>query len=281
VYLPTAGKDGEWLACLIELEHHITDIVEEHGGNIAVFIRGDLNASSKNMTRSKLFSAFISKMNLTKVILPHLTYHHFTGGGKSDSDLDALLYGGCAGVSEYLVDIVCELKHPLMFSHHDLIISTCSIPTQQPQVIDNEGNISAPRTENIRFRTIWTEEGVAEYKEQLGPLLTEIRQTWGSSPSISNISLLLSSTYTAMNMISKSSNKCYNTADSPKPKDTLSTSVRAAARNSLNELHQLKRLEKSSGITADQLNAAKKNLETSRKLYQKEVRGDLAFARQG
>ena len=205
-------------------------------------------------------------MELCKMIIPHMTYHHFTGGGKSDSDLDVVLYGGCAGVSEYLVDIVCELQHPLMFSHHDIIISTCSIPTQQPQPSDNEQNITAPRSENNRFRTVWTDEGVAEYKEQLSPLLPEIRKTWGSSPSTSNISLLLSSTYMAMNMISKSTNKCYMTADTPNPKNTVSPSVRAAAKNSLKELHKLKRLEKNRDTSEDQINAAKENLEKSRKL---------------
>ena len=100
-------------------------------------------------------------MDLNKVTLPHLSYHHFTGGGKSDSDLDVLLYGGYAGVSEHLLDIVCELQHPLMFSHHDLTDSTCSIPTQKHQDSDSEHNITAPRTESNRFKTMWTEEGVA------------------------------------------------------------------------------------------------------------------------
>jgi hypothetical protein len=138
------------------------------------------------------------------------------------------------GVLVAVVNIVCELQHPIMFSHHDLVISTCSIPTQQHQASDNEQNISAPCAKNIRFRTMWTEEGMAEYKKQLITLLLEIRQTWGSSPSTSNITLLLSSTYTAMNMISKSTNKFYLTADTRKPKNAVSPSVRAAARNSRN-----------------------------------------------
>ena len=79
VYLPTAGKDGEWLACLVELEHHLTEVMEEHNRNIAVFVRGDLNASSKNKTRATLLTAFISRMELSKVTIPHMTYHHFTG----------------------------------------------------------------------------------------------------------------------------------------------------------------------------------------------------------
>ena len=48
VYLPTAGRDGEWLSTLIELEDHIVKTKEKHEGPLAVFLRGDFNASSKN-----------------------------------------------------------------------------------------------------------------------------------------------------------------------------------------------------------------------------------------
>jgi hypothetical protein len=82
-----------------------------------------------------------------------------------------------------------------------------------------------------------------------------------------------------MNLVSKDTNKCYMTADTYKPTNTVSPSVRAAARNSLKELHKLKKLEKISDITEEQINAARESLEKSRKQYQREVRGDLALAR--
>ena len=47
VYLPTAGRDGEWLAALVELEQHVQDSIEKQGP-LAVFLRGDFNASSRN-----------------------------------------------------------------------------------------------------------------------------------------------------------------------------------------------------------------------------------------
>ena len=53
----------------------------------------------------------------------------------SDSDLDLLLYGG-GNASEALTDVICELQHPLMSSHHDLIISSCSLPLQTQQRTD-------------------------------------------------------------------------------------------------------------------------------------------------
>ena len=37
VYLPTAGRDGEWLDALVELEQHVHDSIEKHGP-LAVFL---------------------------------------------------------------------------------------------------------------------------------------------------------------------------------------------------------------------------------------------------
>ena len=51
VYLPTAGKDGEWLATLVDLEQHVMLNAEKYG-NPATFLRGDFNGSSKNKTRN-------------------------------------------------------------------------------------------------------------------------------------------------------------------------------------------------------------------------------------
>ena len=50
VYLPTAGKDGEWLATLVELEDHVMMNVEKYG-DLAIFLRGDFNGSSKNKNK--------------------------------------------------------------------------------------------------------------------------------------------------------------------------------------------------------------------------------------
>ena len=73
VYLPTAGKDGEWLTTLIDLEQHVILNAEKYG-NPATFLRGDFNASSKNKTRNATLSAVISRLKLAKVQLnQHIT----------------------------------------------------------------------------------------------------------------------------------------------------------------------------------------------------------------
>ena len=144
VYLPTAGKDGDWLATIMYLESHFVENVERYG-DVAVYLRGDFNASSKNKFRAAILSAVTDRLNVHRVTIPHPTYHHFTGGGASDSDLDLLLYGGGPEVTESLLDVKCKLKEPLMFSHHDLLVSVCSIPPRKSEQIDTSKNITAPR----------------------------------------------------------------------------------------------------------------------------------------
>jgi hypothetical protein len=68
-----------------------------------------------------------------------------------------------------------------MSSHHDLIISSCSIPLQAQQRTDEANNITAPRVPNTRFVTKWSDDGVAEYEQAVSPLLSQIRETWGTT----------------------------------------------------------------------------------------------------
>ena len=98
----------------------------------------------------------VSRLELARVNITDPTYHHFTGSGNSDSDLDILLYGGGDGVKESLVDQCCKILNPTMFSHHDLIISSCTIPHIQHAEHDVSRNISAPRIPNERFSTRWS-----------------------------------------------------------------------------------------------------------------------------
>ena len=57
-----------WVQAL-KMEHHLTDVMDEYNTKLAVFIRGDMNASSKNKTRSNLLSAFVSRLELSKVFI--------------------------------------------------------------------------------------------------------------------------------------------------------------------------------------------------------------------
>ena len=96
IYLPTSGKDSEYIECLAQLKSTIEDVIEDCSDTL-IFIRGDANASyhirgkSHSDKRDKLFNHFANSMNLHNIDLHHKTYHHFMGEGSSDSSIDVLL----------------------------------------------------------------------------------------------------------------------------------------------------------------------------------------------
>ena len=205
-----------------------------------------------------------------RVAIGHHTYHHFTGGGTSDSDLDIILYGGHEGASEALVDIVCELEHPLMSSHHDLIVSTCSLPPLLQESSDQTSYIAAPRIPNTRFATKWSDEGVSEYKQAVAPLLSQIRETWCSGTTA--VSMMLSTTYAAMNLGSHATNKVVNLADKPKVRSKTNPEVNEAARICMQNQNYLTSLRSSPHTPLNDITDAKGVLASSRLAYRRVVR---------
>ena len=73
---------------LVELELHIMETREKYN-NITFFLRGDFNASSENLSRAIILSAFIARLGLTRVSITLNTYHHFIEA--EDSDFDKVL----------------------------------------------------------------------------------------------------------------------------------------------------------------------------------------------
>ena len=166
-----------------------------------------------------------------------------------------------------------------MFSHNNLIVSTCTILPQHYQHPDVSKNVTAPRVANDRFKTKWSDEGVAEYIQLLTPLLPQIRETWISSDSNENISLLLSSTYSAMNLVSKATNKVNLLSAEHKAKPSIAPTISAAAKSSMNDLQNLKRLQATSTTIREELDVARESLANSRQQFKKETRTDLALNR--
>ena len=245
-------------------------------GKLATFLRGDFNASSKNKPRSAILSSVIARLSLNRVNMDHYSYHHFRGNGDSDSDLDLLLYGGEDGGAEHLHHIECKFVNPLLFSHHDLIVSECSIPPLEVRSTDESKNITAPRIENDRFNVKWSDDGIAEYSQHVTPLLHQIRQTWGSSGSPANISLLMSTTFSAMNIMAKATNKVTMLAKKFRMKPKTSPAVFHAASRSLRDLNHLNNLVLSSSPSPEDIDVARQQLSSSRRDFKKVVRSELA-----
>ena len=98
IYLPTAGQDIQFLEELLKLGDCISDLTEKHPDAV-LFIRGDANVNANDRNRCEAFSKFCEDYNLLKFEFDHPSYHHFTGAGKSDSQLDVLLRSPIDGAS--------------------------------------------------------------------------------------------------------------------------------------------------------------------------------------
>ena len=85
-----------------------------------------MNKNNKN--RVLLLRQLLENFSLKRVKLEHDTYHHFVGQGRYDSDIDVMIHSDKPSVSEQLVTILCKFEYPALMSHHDIILSKCSVP---------------------------------------------------------------------------------------------------------------------------------------------------------
>ena len=109
--------------------------------------------SEKNVSRIPLLSHIKSKFNLKAVPLLHPSYHHFIGDGEFDSSLDVLLHSKQPGVLESLIQQVCKHDHPLVLSHHDLLLSQIFLPELRVPIVSEAPN--APKVCNDRSKIKW------------------------------------------------------------------------------------------------------------------------------
>ena len=156
-------------------------------------IRGDGNVNPKNSARVVLLQQLIRDYKLIRTDTGHNTYHHFVGDGLYDSDIDILLHTSTENVCEEVHEIICKNDDPTILSHHDIILSNFSIPTQAIIQTRNPHNI-APRVDHTRTRISWSEQGQQEYCELVAPHLRDLREQWLDPSSQVSMSVLLSLT---------------------------------------------------------------------------------------
>ena len=196
IYLPTAGLDPEFIEELAELETCLSELYENYPG-CPIYLRGDFNASDTNVKRADLLEFFCTTHNLVSVDISHPTYHHFVGNGSFDSNLDRLFHSRMVSSPEIMENLYCKLDHPLVNSHHDVIISSVSIPNNCHKLPNDPENVTAPVVENRRIKIKWTDEGITKYQELVTSRLQLIQQVYLSTNdklSPTNLSLCLQST---------------------------------------------------------------------------------------
>ena len=204
LYLPTSGKEPDFLDKLSNLSNLLDKILDKYSG-ATIFIRGDSNVNPKNETRNVLFQHFQDVFKLNRVPLCHNTYHHFVGDGLFDSEIDVIMNSKSNNIDESVTDIICKHLHPEIDSHHDLILSEFSLPFDTPPP-PPEDLLVAPRVEIDRIKVCWSDEGIIEYEKAVSPHLRRLRESWSQTESKSLFNILLSST----NSILSKSASCTN-----------------------------------------------------------------------
>ena len=122
LYLPTSGKESEFLEEITQLKIFLENILETQP-LLLVFIRGDSNVNVNNKERAKIFENFLTNFKIFSVRIHHKTYHHFLGEGLFDSNIDVILHSKKEYPVEEIENICCKFEFPFMESHHDLIVS--------------------------------------------------------------------------------------------------------------------------------------------------------------
>ena len=235
-----------------------------------IFIRGDANCNPNNQNRSTLFQHFCAKHKFASIDFGHPSHHHFTGDGLYDAQLDVLLHQGPSGTHpEALSHLICKLDHPLVDSAHDIVLSTCSIPSQSLMSQDTSENITAPRVTNDRVKIIWDEENNLHYQEIIGDNLARLRATWSDISSPAAVSLLLQSTNDVLNTAASATNKTVQLGKVFHQKPTENPDVSAAAATVF-RLHKLvKHLTSSSCTSEAQLLDAKHAVTAAKSAYRR------------
>ena len=188
LYFPTSGQESEFTEQIILLRTTILDLKEKYP-DCLIYLRGDCNVNPNNRNRFNIFSNFLSTFDLTTIPLNHKTYHHFLGEGQYDSNIDIIAVPKSAESTEKLIDIVCSKDEPGVDSHHDIIVSSLSIPVVP--TTNDDLLVTAPRVPNHRHKTIWSDKSIAEYRQIVSPPLQRIRTAWATQNSTTSVSILL------------------------------------------------------------------------------------------
>ena len=238
VYLPTHGQDARFVDDLAALMVCLDDLREVHR-EAPVFLRGDFNVNDRNLKRVNLLKTFCSDLNLTYVPINHNTYHHFTGNGSSDSNLDKLLFTNSDNINETIKTICCKLETPLVDSHHDLIVSTFKLQ-EIAQIEANAENIVAPRVQNLRMKVTWSDQGIEAYQAMITPELKRVANLWSSSCSSSttSFSMLCDSTNKILSTCAEATNKTVKLSQKFSFKSKPIPLIVRQSRNSLLKLHK-------------------------------------------
>ena len=149
LYLPTHGKDYDFVSQIASLRNCLDDLIIKHSDPI-IFIRGDSNVNTNNTSRVIIFQQLLHDYNLHSVDIGHKTYHHFVGNGLYDSTINVII-NTKGEVTEEVSEIICKHERPTTLSHHDIIVSKFTQPCLPTKPCTDSMTSTAPRVQQSRI----------------------------------------------------------------------------------------------------------------------------------
>ena len=189
LYLPTSGKETEFIEQIVLLSNCLNEFGQQYD-DCLIFLRGDGNVNPNNQERTRIFNSFLSNHNLVQSNIQHKTYHHFLGEGIFDSNIDIIAHSEHISISESIISIFCKHEYPEIDSHHDIIISSVSLPSVPKLDFAQPDLVKAPRIELDRNKILWSKEGIKEFQATVA----DICQRWLNPTSRTSLSILISCT---------------------------------------------------------------------------------------
>ena len=170
-YLPTSGKDDEFLDCLAELSDYITHNTDP---TFSIILGLDSNCSEKSTSRRcQGFKDFCNDHSLQKICLSKPTFHHTNG--LSESNIDYFLISQGSKCSLDRIFSQCINDYPSNFSSHDPIFASLLVPSLDLPTTKTD-QYSHSYTDFTQSKVIWSENKIQEYQCVAAKILAEYEE---------------------------------------------------------------------------------------------------------
>ena len=170
-YMPTAGKDSEFLEVLSSLSE---DIKHYKNKDTTLVIGCDSNQSIKSTNRrSSAMNSFVSNFALKTILLGDVpTFHH--NNLSSETQIDHIYYFIPANskVKVELAEQLCLKENPANLSAHDVIVGNITIPVNISS--KSHEDFSPSYSEFLVKKPKWSESGLAGYQVQTSQIIQEM-----------------------------------------------------------------------------------------------------------
>ena len=174
-YLPTSGKDDDFLYCLADLSIFI---MQNGGETDTILIGTDSNCSEKSSSRRiHGFNSFCKDHDLLKIGCSEPTFHH--SNGISTSNIDCFLVSQRSSTNLRNISLQCNQENPQNLSSHDPVLGMLAVPCADSG--SRQEKYSHTYTEFSIAKVMWDEDNLEKYQHAAASVLTEFESFFPTS----------------------------------------------------------------------------------------------------